>query len=262
MHKTPRRATKSNAGLDCMLIAITAGIYITADANAQQADTPREALQILFGNERQVCKSVAAALDVMHKRMPRPVYISQIRGQFLSLSGAMAPHWLDKGDPRMAGTELDGIRYFRGDVLGDGLQRVVGIQNFDVGMHGDYVSNLWLFKPRDAQPQREDQQAPEGFPSPSEIDLLVNFGANYQPVNYRAATLTGGLFDFPRGSVPSKQAKEALQILFNGGYASQEPIVFGNTYYFVAGYPVGGISVIYRINVRMKAEVVCLSSWQ
>jgi hypothetical protein len=222
---------------------------------------PSMPLKTLYTADRHLCAAVDEGISRAQRSRPDALYISEAGKAFFSVEGLSEPHWLPNSDPAVAKFPTGETRFIRGDVAGDGVERLLAVQQTQLGAHGDFVTSVWLAKPRRRVSMLSVKHggATSPVPNPDDIELLEDFSRvnDWWGPGYTVARLTNGKMGFSPTKRPTAEVANFVESLF-GASMPQEAIVYNGTIYIVAGVPLSGLAIVYRFE-RDLVEIKCVS---
>jgi hypothetical protein len=242
-------------------------------------------ISLIYNADDGLCRPLVTSLNRTRHVHPDANYISEARSFVFKQARIDAPVWVranetDLGnafDDYAEGLDAqvdeflrDGFGYvdalfFRADVAGDGVTRLVYLQNNSIGSHGDFGATLWVLKPgaRFNWVSRWDPIGRETrrVVDPDIVDLKVDFAdPRWIDQHYPNATVPDRTI-FPESPVASADAQMLLLRNFRiSQTVEQEPFVFNGKLYVLAGMPLIDSGLVYQITADMMVRVVCMTA--
>jgi len=261
---------------------ILIGLQLPDPAFASAVDE----IKLIYSADDGICKITTTAFNEINFRHPGINYISEVRSEFMQISGFGQPQWIDRLEPEIAaaysdpGHELNdedvkssvdnflrdnggywwGGAFFRADVIGDGVQRLVYMKHEAAGSHGLYTTTVWLLKPG-ASYKTADSVEPETGRvienlDPEIVDLQINLSpSSLGPWKYSSPTVLNNGIRFKNEIKPTPIVVKLISILRG---PPQEVFTKGRDVYFLAGSPLLDSGFIYRITSKMNVEPLCV----
>lgn len=241
------------------------GCFGYSYGQSARVQNPPVSLQVLYEAD-QICAPVAQAIRVVHSAHPKDVYLSDHREAFLAASMFSKPRYIRGNESSLPQFSTGETRFLR--TAGPSESgRLIAVEDTALGSHGDFVTSVWISKPgnrfvvrRGSQNYGEQDLV---APDPDSIDLVVDFQntIGWRSFNYPIATLPSGRINFENAVPPTSRTVDAVKELFSG-YVAQEPFLKNGVLYFIAGAPLNGWFLIYRIDTDANAHIECFARWE
>ncbi|MDP9651439.1 hypothetical protein [Paraburkholderia caledonica] len=216
--------------------------------------------------EPRFCSALSKLLVRARGRYPQAAYLAELPLPPLLESGIRYPDWLSDNNPAVINFPTGGTRFFWTPSFDGGAARLVAVQSTPLGSHGDYVTSVWVALPGRLFSmktyKRADGSEDEIAPDPKDVALLIDFSTDNQWIpRYPVASLANGLMRFSNGRHENSAAEQIVKGEF-GILHAQEAVKFAGKVYFVAGAPMRGPTVAYRLNMDGTTEIECVAHWK
>jgi hypothetical protein len=239
------------------------GCFNLGYGQAGRTRSDPELLQVKYA-ANPICGQVAKAVRAIHRSHPRGVYLTSQHERFLATFGLSVPASLQVFDPSLPQFTTGETKFLT--VTTPGGDRLIAVEDTSLGSRGDYVTTVWIGKPRT---RFAIQHGMANFgeqeltvPDPSVIDLVVDFQATFgwRSFTYLHATLPNARMRFDDAVAPTTETVNSVREVFNG-YVAQEPFMFKGLLYFIAGDPLQGWFLVYRVETSANAQIECFARW-
>jgi len=231
-----------------LVIAIALAFLALTPVFAQTKDPYH--VELLFSADDQLCKPLARLYNRLshthHKKADwEQKYASDFRAIGLVQPSAIERRQLFEAD------WLDA--YFRVELADEGRPRLVYVEDYPLGSHGDFQTNVWILKPasdaRGEYPSGVYVSAAQ-FP-PNSVDLAVLFGGLVtESAAYRHIKAP---YYFKKIATPARLRSQLA--IWPG--AIQRIFKFGRGVIFTARGPDASTALVYRFEPANTIEDLC-----
>jgi hypothetical protein len=246
-----------------LVLLLCSGCFSSGYGQATHSRSHIDSLQVEYA-AHPICTPVAKAVRAAHQIHPKRIYLSDHQEQFLAMSGLSPPRYLPANNPSLPQFATGETKFLT--IATPEGDRLVAVEDTPLGSHGDFVTSVWIGKPKTifaigpglTNFGEQDITAPD----PAVIDLVVDFQnkMGWRSFTYPHATLPTGKMRFDDAVAPTPETLDSVKELFNG-YVAQEPFLFKGLLYFIAGDPLQGWFLIYRVEEPANAQIECFAQW-